>query len=114
MGLELLVIHLDVSETPLGIVAIAAVLLGRYVSVMVPIGLMRSGYGFIKGTGMLLTWGGLRGGISIAMALSIPQGPYKDLILGMTYVTVVFSVLVQGTTFGAATKAIIVKNEGAN
>ena len=53
----------------------------------------------------LLTWGGLRGGLAIAMALSLPEGPEKELILHMTYGVVVFSLLVQGLTIGRIFKA---------
>ena len=107
IGLEMIVITVTPAQMPIGLVAIAAVLAGRYVSVVIPIGLMRSRYGFVRGTVALLTWGGLRGGISIALALSLPPGPNKNLILAMTYVTVVFSVLVQGTTFRSVARAVI-------
>ncbi len=107
MGLEMIVINIAPSHMPISLIAIAAMLLGRYISVALPIGLMRSHYGFGKGTVSLLTWGGLRGGISIALALSLPPMPNKDLILAMTYVTVVFSVLIQGTTFGSVVKAVV-------
>jgi len=48
----------------------------------------------------VLTWGGLRGGISVALALSLPVGPYRELVLTLTYSVVVFSILVQGLTMG--------------
>ncbi|MGA7325278.1 MAG: cation:proton antiporter, partial [Rhodomicrobium sp.] len=47
-------------------------------------------------------WGGLRGGLSVAMALSLPPGPYKEIILPATYIVVLFSILVQGLTFKPA------------
>lgn len=107
MGLEMIVITVSAWHLPIGLAAIAAMLIGRFISVVIPIVLMRSRYGFGRGTITLLTWGGLRGGISIALALSLPPMPYRDLILAMTYVTVVFSVLVQGTTFRAVARAVI-------
>jgi CPA1 family monovalent cation:H+ antiporter len=81
-------------------VANVAALLARLLSVALPIGLMRFGRGFSRGTVRILTWGGLRGGISIALALSLPPSPERDLILTVTYMVVVFSVLVQGLTLG--------------
>jgi CPA1 family monovalent cation:H+ antiporter len=107
MGLEMMVIHLSSLHLAVGLAVILAVLVGRFVSVALPVTLMRLRYRFERGTITLLTWGGLRGGISIAMALSLPPGPEKDLILGMTYITVIFSVLVQGTTFRHVTRALI-------
>ena len=48
----------------------------------------------------ILTWGGLRGGISVGMALSLPPGRSRDIILAITYAVVVFSIIVQGLTVG--------------
>ena len=107
IGLEIMVIPLTVSLLATGLVAIVATLLGRFVSVALPISLMRTRVRFEKGTIRLMTWGGLRGGISIAMALSLPASPYRNIILGMTYLTVVFSVLFQGTTFSHVAKRIM-------
>jgi CPA1 family monovalent cation:H+ antiporter len=99
MGLEMMVIQMTALHLAAGLFAIIAMLVGRFVSVAVPVSLMRGRYRFEKGTIRLLTWGGLRGGISIAMALALPAGPQKELILAMTYIAVVFSILFQGTTF---------------
>ena len=99
MGLEMLVMTLTRQHIILGLVAIVAMLIGRFVSVIIPVYALHFRYQFERGTSLLLTWGGLRGGISIALALSLPPVPEKDLILGMTYVVVIFSVLFQGTTF---------------
>jgi CPA1 family monovalent cation:H+ antiporter len=62
---------------------------------------------FTRGAFHVLVWGGLRGGISIALALSLPAGPMKELILCATYVVVVFSVIVQGATVGAAARRFV-------
>ena len=59
-----------------------------------------------RGTGQVLTWGGLRGGLSVAMALSLPGG-HRNLILAMTYAVVVFSVFAQGLTFGALIRKLL-------
>lgn len=107
IGLEMVVITIEPSHMPIFLIAIVAVLAGRYISVLVPIALMRARYGFGPGTVTLLTWGGLRGGISIALALSLPPMPNKNLILTMTYVTVVFSILVQGTTFRTVARSVM-------
>ena len=63
-----------------------------------------------QGSWKVLTWGGLRGGISVALALSIPAGPARDVILALTYGVVVFSMLGQGLTIGR----VIEKSIGAN
>lgn len=99
MGLEMMVITISGTHLAMGLFAILAVLIGRFVSVAIPVFLMQFRYRFERGTIALLTWGGLRGGIAIALALSLPAGANKDLILAMTYIVVVFSVLFQGTTF---------------
>lgn len=99
VGLELIVITITKQHLFLGGIAVGAMLLGRLISVSVPIGLMSLQQKFEKGTIPLLVWGGLRGGLSIAMALSLPDGPEKSVILPVTYVVVLFSILVQGLSF---------------
>jgi CPA1 family monovalent cation:H+ antiporter len=106
IGLEIMVIPLTMTEMATGLGAISATLIGRLISVAAPITLMRSRVTFEKGVIGILTWGGLRGGISIAMALSLPAGPHKNIILSMTYLTVIFSVLFQGTTFKYVVKRL--------
>jgi CPA1 family monovalent cation:H+ antiporter len=102
IGLEIVVISIAAPHIILGILAIIAVLIGRLLSVGLPIGLLRLRRSYERGTIALLTWGGLRGGLSIAMALSLPPGPQKDIILPVTYIVVLFSIIVQGLTFKAA------------
>lgn len=99
IGLEIIVIAVTPQHIGLGLAAIAAVLAGRLISVAIPVAVMKLKVPFEKGTVSLMTWGGLRGGLSIAMALSLPTGPEKALIVPMTYIVVLFSILVQGTTF---------------
>ncbi|MDR3450321.1 MAG: sodium:proton antiporter [Alphaproteobacteria bacterium] len=109
MGLEIMVIPITGPLFAISLIAIIATLVGRYVSVLIPVGLLSTHLRFEKGAVAIMTWGGLRGGISIAMALSLPPSDYKYLILGMTYLTVVFSVLFQGTTFNAMIKRVTKK-----
>lgn len=81
------------------LLAVAALAL-RFTGIAVLIAAMRVFRRFSKGVVEILTWGGLRGGISIALALSLPPLPHKDLILTATYMVVAFSILVQGLTVG--------------
>jgi len=107
IGFEVVVISFTGQHVLLGVFAIAATLIGRFVSVGSIISLMRLHRPFEKRTVRLLTWGGLRGGLSIAMALSLPPVPEKDVILPMTYIVVLFSILVQGLTFKSALRFLI-------
>jgi CPA1 family monovalent cation:H+ antiporter len=113
MGLQMVVIPFNTQHLVMGLAAIIAMLTARFISVAIPVSLMRLRYRFEKGTIILLTWGGLRGGISIALALSLPNGPERDIIIGMTYLAVVFSVLFQGTTFHYVVDAITKKQESS-
>jgi len=100
IGLEVVALNTSISHLVLGLLAIAAVLLGRFVSVLIPINLLAIKKDFSPGTIRILTWAGLRGGISIALALSLPPSPERELIVTATYIVVVFSILVQGLTIG--------------
>ncbi len=100
IGLEFLAIRLDSAYIVIAGSAILVVLAARYLSVGALVSAMRFSRTFSKGVTEILTWGGLRGGISVALALSIPQVPERQLILAATYVVVIFSVLVQGLTIG--------------
>lgn len=100
IGIEVLALKFTLPAVEAAFVAIPLVLLARLVSVSVPIGVFRLRRDFAPYTTRLLVWGGLRGGISIALALALPPGPARDLILTMTYGVVVFSILVQGLSVG--------------
>jgi CPA1 family monovalent cation:H+ antiporter len=98
IGLEVLALELRWEYLAAGAAAIPLVLASRFISVTLPITATRLRRPVKPYTVRLLTWGGLRGGIAIALALSIPPRPERDLILALTYVVVVFSILVQGLT----------------
>jgi len=99
IGLEVLVIRVDIVSAEAALLAIPIVLLARFIGVSVPLSLLSLKESFTKGAIPVLVWGGLRGGISVALALSLPEGPEKGPILAVTYAVVVFSIVVQGLTF---------------
>jgi CPA1 family monovalent cation:H+ antiporter len=98
IGLEVLVIATKGSYLIAGMVMIPVVLLARFISVGLPVTFMRRKRDFSPDAVKIMTWGGLRGGISVALALSIPSGPEREVLLTVTYIIVVFSILVQGLT----------------
>lgn len=100
IGVEVLVLTFNGQHLLAGALLIPVVLLARFVSVGAPIALFRRVKEFPARTVRLLTWGGLRGGISVALALSLPASPIREQLLMATYVVVLFSLLVQGTTIG--------------
>ena len=100
IGLEVLALSLEADSVLAALLLIPVVLLARFVSVGIPVTLLRPLRSFTPHAVKVLTWGGLRGGISVALALSLPAGAERDLILTVTYVIVVFSILVQGLSVG--------------
>jgi monovalent cation:H+ antiporter, CPA1 family len=106
IGLEVLTISVTGELVLAGLLAIPLVLAARFVSVALPFQLIRRVGRFEPGFLSILTWGGLRGGISVALALSLPEGSTRDVILTVTYIIVVFSVLVQGLTLGPLVRAV--------
>jgi CPA1 family monovalent cation:H+ antiporter len=98
LGLEVFAVPLGVEAVVAGLVAVPVALAARYISVAIPVTAMRVRGRFLHGIVPVLTWSGLRGGISVAMALSLPHFPAKPLLLAATYAVVVFSILVQGLT----------------
>jgi CPA1 family monovalent cation:H+ antiporter len=102
--MEILLLTFVESYILAGIVAIPLILLARYISLMLPIKAFAKKLEFIPHTNLIMTWGGLRGGISIALALSLTQEMHRDLFLVMTYIVVVFSIIVQGLTVGKVIK----------
>jgi len=98
IGLEIVILTLTTQYILAGIIMIPLVLLARLLSVGIPVAFLRLKRNFSPNVVKILTWGGLRGGISVALALSLPQSPYRDIFLAMTYIIVVFSIFVQGLT----------------
>lgn len=98
IGLEVLVLSFQRSYLVAGLVAIPLVLAARWLSVVLQVKAFSFVREFSDRTITILTWGGLRGGISVALALSLPSGPMRDAVVTITYAVVVFSILVQGLT----------------
>ncbi len=106
MGLSIHLLDFNINYLTLGAIAIVIVLLGRFVSVLLPYSLLRHDERTPLKTVAILTWGGLRGGISIALALSLAEDLSSEIIVYITYVVVLFSILVQGMSIGRFAKKI--------
>ena len=110
IGLEVLALTFTARNLVAGLIVIPIVLAARLISVGLPIRVLRRRVRFEPSTVRILTWGGLRGGISVALALSVPGKPSavavpgRDVIVVITYVVVVFSIVVQGLTVGPLTR----------
>jgi CPA1 family monovalent cation:H+ antiporter len=105
IGLEVLTLVYDQNYLLAGLFAIPIVLLARFITVGIPITVMRRFRNFSPRAIQILTWGGLRGGISVALALSLPASDIRDALVVVTYVVVIFSILVQGLTIGPLIRA---------
>jgi len=98
IGLEVLVVAENLDYLGIALLAIPVTLLARALSVTIPIAILSRWQTFTKGAVPVLIWGGLRGGIAVALALSLPDIEYKAAILSITYGVVLFSIIVQGLT----------------
>ena len=114
LALEIVVVRFSGQSLLLGLIAIPVVLLARTVSVYLPVALLNRRHDFSPFTRRLMIWGGLRGAISVALAFTVPAGPQRDLFLVMTYVVVVFSIIVQGLTVGklAGRAGVVMPTDG--
>jgi CPA1 family monovalent cation:H+ antiporter len=106
IGLEMLILPFNKLYLLLGLLSIPIALAARYLSVWLPISLLRSRTAFERNAIAILTWGGLRGGISVALALSIPSGMHGQLFISITYIIVLFSIIVQGLTIGKVARRL--------
>jgi CPA1 family monovalent cation:H+ antiporter len=113
IGFELLLLPDITEQFLIGFIAIFIVLFSRLISIVLPwkffdifkfFGITPA---YTKGSLMVLVWGGIRGGVSIALVLSMPNGEYKDLLLEVTYIVVLFSILVQGLTVGKLANKVL-------
>jgi len=109
IGLEVLVLTFTQQYLLVSLLIIPLVLLARFVAIGIPVTLLRPFRTFSPGAVRIMTWGGLRGGISVALALSLPPGRERDVILAITYAVVVFSIVVQGLTLGRMVKRTILE-----
>ena len=110
IGLEIIILFRDFNPIYLllSIITIIVVVLSRGIGVFIPIKILSFFKTFEKNTAMIITWGGLRGGLSIALALNLPDtlGDGKSLILILTYAVVLFTILVQGLSMNKMVKSL--------
>ncbi|WP_158979396.1 sodium:proton antiporter [Cellulophaga sp. L1A9] len=106
IGMEMLVLTFNINYIIAGLLAIPIILLCRYISLVLPIKIFEKKLDFVPNTNVIMTWGGLRGGISIALALGLSDEMNRDLFLVITYVVVVFSIVVQGLSVGKLVKKL--------
>ncbi|MGF7232660.1 cation:proton antiporter [Arachidicoccus sp.] len=107
IGMEMLVINFSISYLWIGMCAIVIVLVSRYVSVSIPIIILKYKKNMERNEIGILTWSGVRGGISVALALSLPYSSESELIVSITYIIVLFSIIVQGLTVEKVVKRLM-------
>ena len=107
IGLEILVLPFEKAFIFSGLIAIPIILLARGISLTIPIFFYQKKLEFVPNTGLIMTWGGLRGGISIALALTLTTEMDRDVFLIITYLVVIFSIIVQGLSIGKVANKLI-------
>jgi len=109
IGMEVLLVMFSLHELVAAGVAVVVTLLARLLTVGLPVGLLQPAFDLPRGSWKVLTWGGLRGGISVALALSLPAVPERDTVVALTYGVVVFSILAQGLSIGYVTRKAVTR-----
>ena len=109
IGIEVLALEFTQTALIAGALLIPFLLICRFLSVSLLLGVLKYRETFTKHAEILLTWGGIRGAISVALALSLPPGEVRDFIVSVTYIIVVFSIMVQGLTVGKLVKFLLRK-----
>ncbi len=107
IGLEILILPFEMTYIIAGLLLIPVTLFARFVALSLPIKIFKEKLNFVPNTNLMMTWGGLRGGISIALALSLTDVMSRDLFLTVTYVVVIFSIVVQGLSIGKVANKLI-------
>ncbi len=111
VGLEVLAISFDPRFVGAALILVPVVLAARFLSVLGPISVLRLRHEFSPGVVRILTWGGLKGAISVALALSLPAFPGREAVLTATYAVVIFSILVQGLTIGRVIRVMLLDRQ---
>jgi len=107
IGMEMLVLTFNEQYITAGLIVIPLLLIARFLSLHYPIKFFAKKLDFVPNTNLMMTWGGLRGGISIALALSLTTTMHRELFLVITYIVVVFSIIVQGLSLGKVVKKFV-------
>ncbi|MGH8122087.1 MAG: cation:proton antiporter [Rudaea sp.] len=105
IGMEVIVVAFPTNVLMAAVGVIVIVLGARLLSVAAPVVLFKRAFRLPQGAWQILTWGGLRGGIAVALTLAVPAGREHNILLAMTYAVVVFSILVQGMSIRSVTTA---------
>ena len=106
IGLEMIILPITTNYVIIGLLTIPIVLLSRYLSLLPPVKIFGKRLDFVPNTTLIMTWGGLRGGISIALAMSLKPYMQSEIFIVVTYIVVLFSILVQGLTIERMVKKL--------